>query len=118
METLKQKLDRTEKSRRFAWSAYFNTKAMAENLSDLSIELEKELGLAKELGKIEIPKHISNMIIELSKKANELISCPICLDNVTECENTKLTKCGHVFHTECFKEVKDNRCPVCRKRIN
>jgi hypothetical protein len=46
--------------------------------------------------------------------------CPICFDGVSHVENRVVTKCGHLFHTECLmKNVKINgfSCPSCRGKM-
>ena len=42
--------------------------------------------------------------------------CSICIDSL---ENDKILKleCNHIFHLECLKKVKNNKCPLCRANI-
>ena len=42
--------------------------------------------------------------------------CSICIDSL---ENEKILKleCSHIFHLECLKKVKNNKCPLCRANI-
>jgi hypothetical protein len=41
--------------------------------------------------------------------------CPICWDYMFVQDELKtLTKCKHIFHLECIREVKSNLCPLCR----
>lgn len=47
-------------------------------------------------------------------------NCPICLDNIRDNDiplNIPLT-CGHWFHKNCLKPIKNYNCPLCRKRMN
>ena len=53
-----------------------------------------------------------NKLIELMKKMEENKDpCPICFTNNEELE---ITLCGHIFCKKCIKEVKNNKCPMCR----
>ena len=47
--------------------------------------------------------------------------CSICLDNITPQNETHQTKCGHIFHKDCFNNF-DNmykkttlKCPLCNE---
>ena len=43
--------------------------------------------------------------------------CSICLNSIKEEEDTKKTKCNHLFHNECISrwlKIKSS-CPLCRK---
>lgn len=41
--------------------------------------------------------------------------CAICKEN--EPNRWYELECGHVFHMNCIKKVKNNKCPLCRKEI-
>lgn len=44
-----------------------------------------------------------------------IMSCSICLDVFAEkCVPTKLP-CEHKFHTGCVKQLRQAKCPLCRK---
>lgn len=43
--------------------------------------------------------------------------CPICLDTVSELNNTCITSCNHKFHTMCLSKVRTKKCPLCRESI-
>ena len=49
----------------------------------------------------------------------DINECPICMVDYKENEITKITSCGHIFHTECIdrwiKKKKAYNCPICRK---
>ena len=38
------------------------------------------------------------------------------LNNITKNKQVTLD-CGHIFHLNCIINVKNNRCPLCRKNI-
>ena len=41
--------------------------------------------------------------------------CPVCLDPVLSCRHCFcLLACGHVLHTSCFLQLREDSCPVCR----
>ena len=47
--------------------------------------------------------------------------CAICLNEVRSTRNNTPTRCGHIFHSHCLQEWKDqgkNSCPICRKIID
>lgn len=49
------------------------------------------------------------------QKIDELLKCPICLDQFTK---PKSLKCKHSFCAECLKSLKNQKeCPVCRGKI-
>ncbi len=48
---------------------------------------------------------------------NEIVECPICMDQIEGNRNKVVTECGHCFHTSCLmKNVAHNgfSCPYCR----
>ena len=47
--------------------------------------------------------------------SNDDISCGICFDAVLS-KNANFA-CGHFFHVDCVKSLRDTRCPVCRSPI-
>ena len=52
----------------------------------------------------------------MDKKENNKV-CPICLDNI---DNNKLyitTPCNHKYCIDCFLDLYDTRCPMCRKEL-
>jgi hypothetical protein len=57
-----------------------------------------------------------NQVINI-KEENEVIECPICMDEIEGEKNKVTTDCGHCFHTTCLmKNVAHNgfNCPYCR----
>ena len=48
-------------------------------------------------------------------------TCSICLNEVRCTRKNPPARCGHVFHSHCLQEWKDqgkNSCPICRKIID
>jgi len=48
-------------------------------------------------------------------------TCAICLSEVKSTRTNPPIRCGHVFHSHCLQEWKDqgkNSCPICRKIID
>ena len=57
------------------------------------------------------------MMSEIVNVENEVIECPICMDQIEGVKNRVTTECGHCFHTSCLmKNVVHNGfgCPYCR----
>jgi hypothetical protein len=55
---------------------------------------------------------------DISVKNNiDEIKCSICMTEFEQTEIIKLTKCKHIFHSECLNEWVDENhsCPVCRE---
>ena len=46
-------------------------------------------------------------------------SCSVCLDDLENGEAICMTKCGHVFHESCLRDVRELRpeCPNCRQAV-
>lgn len=52
--------------------------------------------------------------------------CSICLDKMFAVKfkhsvfgvKVNKLKCGHIFHKECFKKIKTNKCPLCNRVID
>ena len=48
-------------------------------------------------------------------------TCSICLSEVRCTRKNPPARCGHMFHSHCLQEWKDqgkNSCPICRKIID
>ena len=48
-------------------------------------------------------------------------TCSICLNEVKSTRANPPTRCGHMFHSHCLQEWKNqgkNTCPICRKIID
>ncbi len=51
-----------------------------------------------------------------SKTTIHLDRCAICLDDVTTKKDAGLV-CGHSFHLICVKQLRNNLCPICRRKL-
>lgn len=107
----KKLYENADRERRYAWCVAFNTRAMINEMCDHIADIEKSDMVD------DMPIHLTNMILDLSNKAKEMIECPICLDTVTVSGDTKITKCGHIYHKKCLAMVENKLCPICRKNI-
>lgn len=45
-------------------------------------------------------------------------SCPVCMEQFSDAKIIAVTLCGHTFHKDCIKLVRDSKCPVCRKDLS
>jgi len=79
-------------------------------------QLEKENRNIKRLKSNPIPSHIKNAYI--TSQINLNTECSLCLDNINSINSSHLTNCGHLFHTECFNQIRmvrnERKCPTCR----
>ena len=51
------------------------------------------------------------------KLVNNIIGdCSICFENILKIDDSEL-ECKHIFHINCIKKLRDNRCPVCRSDL-
>jgi hypothetical protein len=46
-----------------------------------------------------------------------MTECSICLENMDENKKHITLLCNHKFHFDCLINVKNNKCPLCRKQI-
>lgn len=53
--------------------------------------------------------------LEENIKKSDDIECSICFCDI---ESMTMTRCGHVFCTECIGMVQNNKCPTCSKPYN
>lgn len=47
-------------------------------------------------------------------------TCSICLDDIHANTNTNKNvklDCNHLFHYDCISKIKNNKCPLCRRKI-
>ncbi len=55
---------------------------------------------------------------EIKEKITKMgINCPVCMELVEDDDDCGLI-CGHDLHIICSKGLVDNKCPVCRTKIN
>jgi len=67
-----------------------------------------------ELFRMMVSTYLRNNFFELTKKIEQKLECPICLEEIC-CKNCfSLLKCGHYFHTNCIFNIHQPVCPVCR----
>ena len=52
--------------------------------------------------------------IDQTDSEEENGTCPICLENYSDCH---VSPCGHLFCWDCIQKFKDERCPICRKEM-
>ena len=45
---------------------------------------------------------------------DDILECPICLENLNIDLDYSKTICKHQFHTSCLLQNKNNKCPLCR----
>lgn len=44
-------------------------------------------------------------------------SCPVCLDKFLPGEKIRRGRCSCNFHAECFDQLREGKCPRCKKYI-
>lgn len=110
--------------KRAAWAQYYSELDSAVKVGvklrkcnkDLRDLIEKSLSDEKELI---IPKHL----LEAFTKCEGRWTCTLCLCGFEETKEIHSTKCGHLFHKDCMKNLKNssgskkNKCPNCRADI-
>jgi len=97
-----------------------NIKLMNPYYTPEYVELKLDyLLLEREYKKIKsntIPSHIKDAYI--TSQINLNTECSLCLDNINSINSSHLTNCGHLFHTECFNQIRmvrnKRKCPTCR----
>ena len=50
------------------------------------------------------------------RKTLTSVACAICLESTLK-RNVTILPCQHLFHSRCFKQLKDLKCPLCRYKI-
>lgn len=43
--------------------------------------------------------------------------CSICFEPLLNDQKTVTTPCDHIFHVVCYRNIRDNKCPLCRSLI-
>ena len=62
----------------------------------------------------------SNQFLNLEESKKEKNKeCSICISDFTNESIISMTKCNHIFHTDCIKEWYKYKtdCPICREKI-
>mmetsp|Transcript_3709 Transcript_3709/g.3847 ORF Transcript_3709/g.3847 Transcript_3709/m.3847 type:complete len:327 (+) Transcript_3709:181-1161(+) len=53
-----------------------------------------------------------------TKRPMNELNCPMCLESIHSSQKTSsIAQCGHAFHSSCFRNIQDFRCPICRKSL-
>ena len=59
--------------------------------------------------------YLTQQVWDMKKALQHDDDCPVCLDPVLTCRHCFcLLVCGHVLHTSCFLQLREDSCPVCR----
>lgn len=59
--------------------------------------------------------HLKNKYFDYATKSGEQFNCPICLNDIKQCEAFCLLVCGHHTCCSCWLYMKEVKlCPVCR----
>lgn len=59
--------------------------------------------------------HLKKRFYDLCEKADEELSCPICLDKIKCSHSCELLYCGHALHIDCYRECEKDECPICKQ---
>lgn len=89
------------------------------DIDDNYDEYDFNINLANFLGKVEIGLTIDqiNEVSTLEEKTDDnLNKCPICLEELKDCDNPRRLKCTHVFCNICILKwlEKHKKCPYCQ----
>lgn len=82
--------------------------------------MDKKSMTKRQTAKKKYEKDLSNFNKELEKEMEKIAEkcgmpqCAICLCHIYN--KSKITTCGHIFHTECFKQIDGDKCPLCRAK--
>lgn len=118
----KSKYEKAEARRKYAWSQYYSLQEQEFNSNTNVVnELEQSVQNDEEMV---MTDHLKRFIQKLYKESKEKITCPICLDPITDFQELDTQRCGHNFHKECFKascshqsHKKFVECGVCRTKL-
>ncbi len=97
-----------DKKRRNGWRNYFILKESFENYIIETITSVRQNVLDDGIKRL-IRGYISTL------HDNDK-NCTICIDTFSD--DLTITKCGHIFHTNCIDGWRNNTCPVCRLDIS
>lgn len=67
--------------------------------------------------------HRYNNVRPATLHSREMIKneeCPVCMEPIRLFSRIGISNCGHGFHSECMKQIRDHRittCPVCREDL-
>ena len=124
LETEVWKMDQQRKK---AWKNYFelrenlvNERRKAfENIKVLQREVDRLCETDEGRYNPGVYDGMFKIIERQSKQLKESLTCPICSEENLTLDNLSVTKCGHIFCTECLKKwtSANDRCPLCREVI-
>lgn len=46
------------------------------------------------------------------------LNCAICLETIDNFKDKKTLVCEHMYHKDCINQVRNNKCPLCKKEID
>ena len=117
-EILKKQLENSNRLNNLLLDLEINTTTITDNILDSYYDETDEainnFYIAIEILELSTPL---DSLIPIIKGFNfDLDICSICLENDNHLEISKITKCGHCFHTNCLTRwlVENNSCPICR----
>jgi hypothetical protein len=121
----KERQIKLEKERQIKLEKERQIKLEKERQIKLEKERQSKLEERKRIAKIRENHFINNKVeekeINNNKKKDDIPECPICLDDINEPSNMYITECCHKYHLDCmtkFSKYNNNKCPVCKHRIN
>lgn len=114
MPTINQlefKLNKMEKSKKFAWGKYYGE--MNNRLEQNTTQFITMSCMVES-----IPEHIKTEFINMIEELKKEIECPICYDIIQKGE-LKITNCGHKYCNNCFDKLVEtsNKCALCKKQL-
>jgi hypothetical protein len=82
------------------------------------IELNNTIVWEKYKNLERVHRDIKNYNIERIPNFNES-ECSICLDTLLpgKVNNRQRLQCGHTYHKNCISQIRNHKCPMCRKSI-
>ena len=121
---LEKELWKTDQQRKHAWKQYFEIrehmwnerKAKSDQLKELKAQLEQ---VKESVGKSDAVEGMLKIIKRQADELKEKLSCPVCNEEELQLDKITVTKCGHIFCSDCLKTwTKDHEdCPICRTKI-
>lgn len=121
-ETLKKQLENSNRLNNLLLDLEINTTSITDNILDTYYDETDEainnFYIAIEILELSTPLDSLIPIINGVDFDFDLDMCSICLENDNHLEISKITKCGHCFHTNCLTRwlVENNSCPICRSK--
>ena len=107
----KRKLERIEKDRVRAWSAFFTV------IRKSQIPLQGQLADRNFQAVDPVEK---KAIVSALRREIEALTCAICMEEPGEVNGICITSCSHFFCDSCIKKQEElgrHSCPICRKEM-